>query len=50
MLIQHISLNFQLIQIDRFFYILKKDISFESNFDVKIMNFNIIDSFEKKKF
>ena len=48
-LIQHKNLNFRLRQANRFFYTLKKNISFELNFDDNNINVDAIDFFLKKK-
>ena len=49
MSINHASLNYQLFQINRNFYVLKNDISFKSNFDNEMSNNNVVDSFNEKK-
>ena len=49
MLINHVSLNYQLHQTNRDFQVLKNDILFESNFDDETSNDNVVDFFDEKE-
>ena len=49
MSIDHVSLNFQLFKTDKNSYVLKNDISFESNFDDEKSNEEVVDFFDEEK-